>query len=239
LFNRTGTYGWNARYNGDSNNNGAASSCELLTVNTPARPPGSPYFTLTALLVSVSVNAGTRGNSTIVMHSFNGFARPVNLAFSVSPASGLTCTLSLTRITGGVGNSTLSCVGSTGIYTVTVTGTGGRFTSSVHVQFNITSTFGPVSCGTGCSAFVLADAVLSNLSGSPAAISFTATGQAGTTAFANVTIPVSTVPDISVLQVFVNGTAVPAVITSDSTNYYAYFTFTFHSALLITVQLTG
>ena len=239
FFNRTGTYGWNARYSGDSNNNGTMSSCELLTVNTPARPPGVPYFTLTAVPASVSVSAGTKGNSTIVLHSFNGLARPVYLAFSVAPSTGLTCTLSRSRITGGLGNSTLSCAGSTGVYAVNVTGTSGPQSRSVIVRFNMTSTFGPANCGSGCSAFILSDAILSNISGSSTSINFTATGLSGTTAFSNVTIPVSAVPAISALQVLINGTAVPAMITSDSTNYSVYFTFTFHSTLLITVQLTA
>jgi hypothetical protein len=237
-FNHTGTFGWNAVYSGDTNNDGATSSCELLTVKTPARPSSVPFFTLTAVPTSVMVSSGTRGNSTIIVRPFNGLARPVYLSFSVSPRSGLACSLSVTRINTGSGNSTLSCVGPTGVYAVNVTATSGPLTGLVAVQFKVTSTFGPVNCGTGCLALVLADAVLSNLSGSSTAVSFTATGQVGTTAFANVTIPKSSVPNIDALQVIIDGTVVPAIITSDSVDYFVYFTFTFHSSLMIRIQLT-
>jgi uncharacterized membrane protein len=175
LFNRTGTYGWDAVYSGDSNNNGATSSCETLTVTNA----GSVYFNLTASPQSVIVNAGTRGTSTITLNSFNGFGRPVTLSFKISPSTGLTCTLSRTRITGGSGISTLSCTGSTGVYQVIVTGTAGPLSSSVTVAFNVTSTVGPLACATGCAAPILTNTLVSQLSGSSSSTSSTADRQKG------------------------------------------------------------
>ncbi len=70
-------------------------------------------------------------------------------------------------------------------------------------------------------------------------LSFTATGQTGTTAFANVTIPKSALPNINALQVRINGTIVTPTITSNSTSFFVYFTFTFHSAIIIQIQLVS
>jgi hypothetical protein len=222
-FNRTGTYGWDAAYTGDANNNGATSTCETLTVTTPA----GAFFNLTATPSSVTVGSGAKGTSTITLHSFNGFGRPVNLSFTISPSTGLKCTLSPTRITGGSGNSTLSCTGSAGVYGVIVTGTGGPFTSSVMVTFNVTSKVGPVACGTGCSASILSDAALSQLSGSSVSISFTANSQKG--AFVRVAIPITEVPDITALTVYVNGIQAQPNITRNFSTYFITVNFNLHN----------
>jgi hypothetical protein len=57
-----------------------------------------------------------------------------------------------------------------------------------------------------------------------------------------VTIPKSAVPNISALQVSVDGSKLASssiTITSNSTAYFVYFTFTFHSPVLIDIQLTS
>ena len=70
-------------------------------------------------------------------------------------------------------------------------------------------------------------------------MNFTATGQSGTTAFVNLTIPKSAVPDINALQVRLNDTVTTPTITSDSTNYFIYFSFTFHSTYIIHIALSS
>jgi hypothetical protein len=104
------------------------------------------------------------------------------------------------------------------------------------VTFNVTAiTFG--NCGTGCPAAILSDATVTNLLGSTVQLSFTVSGKTGTTAFANVTIPKSAVPDITKLRVTLNGTALSPspIINSNSTAYSIYFTFTFHSSFAVQV----
>src|SRR5207253_2114107 len=53
-----------------------------------------PDFSVTASPTSVAVNAGTAGTSTITVTSINSFTGTVTLTSSVSPSTGLTCTLS-------------------------------------------------------------------------------------------------------------------------------------------------
>ncbi len=96
-------------------------------------------FTLTASPAAVTINVGATGTSTITVGSVNGFGNTVSLASTVSPATGLTCSLSPTSVTGS-GTATLSCTGSAGgSYTVTVTGTSGSLTHSVTVTFSVSS----------------------------------------------------------------------------------------------------
>jgi hypothetical protein len=93
------------------------------------------------------------------------------------------------------------------------------------------------TCGTGCTATVSSDATITNFTGNSTQLSFIASGQSGTTGFANITIPRSAVPNIGALRVTINGTVVVPTITSNSTDYFVYFTFTFHSTFAIQVFL--
>jgi hypothetical protein len=70
-------------------------------------------------------------------------------------------------------------------------------------------------------------------------ITLTAVGVKGTTGFANVTIPKGAVPSISRLTVTVDGNILPSssiTITSNSTDYFVYFTFTFHSPVSMDID---
>src|SRR5207302_6767257 len=74
-----------------------------------------PDFSVTASPVSVAAIAGTTGTSMISVSSINSFAGTVTLVSSVSPSTGLTCTINPASVTlGGFGTSTLSCTGSAG-----------------------------------------------------------------------------------------------------------------------------
>jgi len=69
-----------------------------------------------------------------------------------------------------------------------------------------------------------------------------ATGPHGAAGYANVTVPKSDVPHLDTLHVFVDNnklTSSAVTITSNSTDYFIYFTFTFHSPVLIDIQLTA
>src|SRR3989454_11776074 len=117
----------------------SCSSSKAGTFNVPMSATGSPgtsSHAASAAFTFVDFNMTSNpstvppllpnavGNSTITLRSLNGFTGTVNLAASVSPTSGLQCTLVPTSVTVAPlisSNSTLSCNGSAGVYTVTVT----------------------------------------------------------------------------------------------------------------------
>ncbi|HVH14374.1 MAG TPA: ATPase domain-containing protein [Candidatus Angelobacter sp.] len=95
-------------------------------------------FSVSASPTTVTVLAGATGTSTITVSPVDGFTGTVTLTASVSP-SGLTCALSPSSITLGASQpSTLSCSGSAGTYTVTVTGTSGSLSHSTTVTYAVT-----------------------------------------------------------------------------------------------------
>ena len=97
----------------------------------------APDFSITANPTSLTVLAGSTGTSTITVAPINGFAGTVTLAVSVSPSTGLICSVSPSSISSGSGTSTLSCSGSAGTYTVTVTGTGNGLTHSAAISYKV------------------------------------------------------------------------------------------------------
>jgi hypothetical protein len=96
-------------------------------------------FTITASPATVGADAGSPSASTVTVAPVNGFTGAISLAFSVSPSTGLTCTLSPNGISLGPSqNSTLSCTGiSMGTFTVTVTGTNGSLSHNATVTYSI------------------------------------------------------------------------------------------------------
>ncbi len=99
-------------------------------------PP--PDFTIASNPGSVNINQGVTGTSTVTVSAVNGFTGTVNLFQSVSPSTGLSCSLNPVSITTS-GTSTLSCSGSTGSYTVTVTGSSGSTSHSTTVLAAVSS----------------------------------------------------------------------------------------------------
>src|SRR5437867_2391197 len=115
---------------------GSLSHSATVTYNVGA----APDFMISTSPTSVRVNAGTAGTSTITVSSLNGFNGAVSLTASVSPSTGLTCNLNPTSVTtpsGGSATSSLSCSGSAGTYTVTVTGTSGNLSHTAIVTYNV------------------------------------------------------------------------------------------------------
>ncbi len=96
-------------------------------------------FTITASPATVGADAGSPSGSTVTVAPVNGFTGTISLAFSMSPSTGLTCTLSPNGISLGPSqNSALSCTGtSTGTFTVTVTGTNGSLSHNATVTYSI------------------------------------------------------------------------------------------------------
>ena len=186
---------------------------------------GMQDFTLSASPTIVTAMAGSSGSSIVTVAAVNGFTGTVALAQN----GGSTCSLSGTSIilssTSASDHVTLSCTYSNaGINALTVTGTSGSLSHPATVTFKAQSST-PIGCGTGCTASITSDATISNVVSTSTTIRFTASGQSGTTAFANVTISKSSVPSLNALQVSLDGSPTTPSITSSSTDYFVYFTF--------------
>src|SRR5439155_2556651 len=98
----------------------------------------APTFSVTANPVSVAVNSGVAGTSTITVSPQNGFTGAVTLSVSTN-STGLSCSLSTTTINGGSGSSTLSCTGSSAAnYLAIVIGTSGALSSQTSVTYHVT-----------------------------------------------------------------------------------------------------
>jgi len=140
------------------------------------------------------------------------------------------------------GTSTLNInEASPGDYTVTITGTSGSIINHATISITVRSPE-KLKCGGGekddCN--IESDAPLSNTNFSGHTIHFTMTGDAGTTGAANVTIAKSTVPDIHRIKVRVDGNELSdsdLTITSDDNNYHVYFKVTFHSPVVVDIDL--
>src|SRR5437879_4675667 len=100
---------------------------------------GVPEFAITTNPITIAVNAGIAAQSVITVSQVNGFTGNVTLTMSISPSTGgLACTLTVTSmLLGQSGTSSLSCYGSAGVYTVTVTGTSGLLSHSATVIYTL------------------------------------------------------------------------------------------------------
>src|SRR5256886_713976 len=110
-FNAAGSYSWNAVYSGDSNNNGAASPCEPLTVNK-----ASP--TLATALSSSSIVVGMTGVDSATLNSgFETTGTVTYLVFTNGVCSAPGAFVSLVTVSGNVvSNSRAVTFNSTGPY---------------------------------------------------------------------------------------------------------------------------
>ena len=117
-------------------------------------------FSVSASTVTpLAINPGSSGSSTITVSPVNGFTGSVTL--SLSAASGLSCALNPTTITGGSGTSTLTCTAITAAdYVASITGASGTPTVSRStgpitfrfVDFNVTANPTSVTANAGTAA---------------------------------------------------------------------------------------
>jgi hypothetical protein len=84
------------------------------------------------------VNGGVAGDTVITLSSVDSFQGTVKLTATVTPTTGLTCSLTPSRVTlSGTATSTLSCTGSAGVYTVTVTGTNNLLSHTLTTTYTV------------------------------------------------------------------------------------------------------
>ncbi len=98
-----------------------------------------------------------------------------------------------------------------------------------------------VGCGHDLSCSVQSNATLSNIRFAGVTVHVEAVGPSGAHGYANVTVPKAAIPNIDNVHVFVDNSKLSSsavVISSNSTDYFIYFTFTFHSPVVIDIQLT-
>lgn len=83
-------------------------------------------FTVTANPASITVPAGQAAISTVTATGLNGFGGNIHYTTTISPAIGLTCSLQPAVVTlsstATTANSTLSCSGASGTYTIDISG---------------------------------------------------------------------------------------------------------------------
>jgi len=110
-FSSAGSFGWNAVYSGDSNNNGATSPCEPMTVGK-----ASPNISTT--LSSNTIVVGTTAtDSASLANSFDASGTVTYTLFATSVCSGQATTLPNVMVTGGlVPNSPTIILNSTGSF---------------------------------------------------------------------------------------------------------------------------
>ncbi len=97
-----------------------------------------------------------------------------------------------------------------------------------------------MKCGGDRDCSIESDAPLSDVRFGDKKIHFTVDGTAGARGSVNVTIPRSAVSDIDRIEVSVDGTKLPRsalMIASDDASYHLYFSFTFHSPVVIDIDL--
>ena len=223
-----GSYSFQATYGGDANNSPVASPCEQLTATD---------FVMTSSPSMVNTSPGVAGSSTISLIPVNRFTDNVALTVSISPGAGLTCTLAPTTVTGGSGNSTLSCSGVGGTYAVTVTGTDSNLSHTTTVTVNVadfTLSASPsaitVPLGPPAGTTMITVSPLGGFAGS---VSFTASAPAG---FSTIFAPSSiTLAGTSLLTIGVSPPAVPGTYLVNVTGTSGTLTHT----VTITVTVTA
>src|SRR2546428_4043627 len=131
-FSTSGPYG----------SSGIDSGFGMVDNNIWSSPPSTSYpdFEISTTPPTVSTVQTSHANSTITITRMRGFNATVALT-AASSSSSLTCTLSQTKLVkGGTDKSQLSCTGSPGSYTVTITGDSGYTTHPATATINVQNT---------------------------------------------------------------------------------------------------
>ena len=240
---------------------GATTTPTTVSVTVTAPPPPAVDYSLFVNPASASIVAGSSISATVTATLTSGTAQPVVLLLSASPnptvcqtsAGAIPCgTINFSpgsiepTTTGATSSLTISTttVLPPGTLTLTIKGSpaGSSFSAAT---FTLTITALPVStvsCGHNASCSVQSNATLSDIRFAGVTVHVQADGPSGAHGYANMTAPKSDIPNLNQLHVFVDNSRLSSsavTITSNSTDYFIYFTFTFHSPVLIDIQLSS
>ena len=227
--------------------NGSTGSGDLVLETTPTPNSGALLF-----------DCGTDLSSSLPLPAFSVSSSSVAIpTFATQGPSGSTISLAIDPIPGSQTRG--DCAGTT---TTITNGTPVSLTSSDTYDYclsysgfpsyggsipSFTTTWSlpapsvsQVECGHNLSCAVQSNATLTKIRFAGNTIHVEADGTPGAYGFANVTVPKPSIPNINQLHVFVDNNKLSSsavTITSNSTTYFIYFTFTFHSPVLIDIQL--
>src|SRR5438309_1120702 len=126
-------------YQGNQQTSESDSAFGMVDNNIWSSPSSTSYpdFGISTTPPTVSTIQTSHANSTITITRMRGFNATVKLTLA-SSSNSLTCTLSQSKLVkGGTDTSLLSCIGSPGSYTVTVTGDSGYSTHTAQVKINV------------------------------------------------------------------------------------------------------
>ncbi len=240
----------------------AGSTTTPTTVIVSVTGPPSPAFdyTLSVNPTTTSIFAGSSTSATVTATLTIGTPHPVVLSLSVSSNpticqldSGVgpcgTIGLSPTTIepitTGATSSLTISTttIVAPGTYSQTITGSppGSSSSTATFILTIIPASVYTVDCGRGEFCSIQSNATLSKISFAGVTIHAEADGPSGAHGYANVTIPKPNIPNINQLRVFVGNSNLSSSVikSSNSMDYFIYFTFAFHSPVLIDIQLSA
>ena len=126
----------NSQYGGS---NSFETAFGMVDNNIWSSPPSTSYpdFGISIAPTTISTVQSSHANSTITITRMREFNATVKLTLA-SSSNSLTCTLSQSKLVkGGTDTSLLSCTGSPGSYTVTVTGDSGYSTHTAQEKIDV------------------------------------------------------------------------------------------------------
>src|SRR5437870_395554 len=209
-----------------------------------------PDFSLRSRPSLLAVQPGFSGTSIVTLSSLHGFADTVSLSATLSP-SGPTMgpvpkTLTVTAGPDYTNTSfplTVSTAADTpgGGFNVTITATNGSITHATIFTVLVVRPI-QVECGRKGLCYIIANVTIFNIKSGANTIHFTAEGPHGITGYANLTIPLTSLPSIDNLQIMVDKGQLPRAAvetTMDLTgrSYLVYFTFIVHGPVNIDINL--
>jgi YVTN family beta-propeller protein len=251
-----GTGSVSAQYGGDASHSSSTSNVLIIHVTVATVPfdyslsvnPTSASIvqgSATSAIVTATLTSGTGQQIGLVVVSITPY--PAVCQSNTSPCGSLTFAPASITPTAQGATSTMTirttAILPPGTYTVTIQGSPAGQSSST-ATFTITvaaPSTSTVSCGHNESCGVVSNATLSNVKIAGNTLHIEADGTPGAHGYANVTVPKSDIPNIDDMHVFVDNSKLNSgvTITSNSTAYFIYFTFTFHSPVKIDIQLSA
>jgi YVTN family beta-propeller protein len=238
---------------------GATTTPTTVSVSVTGPPSPTLEYTLSVNPTIATIVVGSSTSATVTATLTSSTAQPVILLLSVSPNPRM-CQLgsgsspcgifnfSPTSIepttTGATSSLTISTTTTVppGTYTLTITASppGSSSSSATLTLFITPRSVSAVTCGRGLFCVVQSNATLSRISFAGITVHVEADGPSGAHGYVNATVPRSEIGNTNQIKVFVDNSQLDKsalMITSNSSGYFVYFTFTFHSPVLIDIQL--